>query len=79
MSRSVDEIPDKSFIRPNDLDGMAALVAASRTTMKKDRGEKDTAFVKRIVAAYMNADLTLKEIRRQSGFHGVLARLMEES
>lgn len=44
-----------SEVTPRDLDGLAALLAASRTTMGKTKGEKDTEFVKRIVCAYLNA------------------------
>lgn len=44
-----------SGIKPNDLDGVAALMAAESTAMCKRKGERDTEFVKRIVAAYLNA------------------------
>ena len=43
------------IIHANDLDGVAALRAASSTAMCKRKGERDTEFVKRIVAAYLNA------------------------
>ena len=46
-------MPD--VIRPHDLDGMAAMVAAEHTAMGKVKGERDTEFVKRIVCAYLNA------------------------
>lgn len=46
-------------IRPRDLDGVAALIAAGETAMCKRKGERDTEFVKRIVAAYMNAHAAL--------------------
>jgi hypothetical protein len=42
-------------IEPHHLDGIAALVAAQSTPLKKQKDEKDTAFVKRIVCAYLNA------------------------
>jgi len=42
-------------IKPHHLDGMAALVAAEHTAMRKLKGERDTEFVKRIVCAYANA------------------------
>ena len=42
-------------VKPKHLDGMAALVAAEHTAMRKLKGERDTEFVKRIVAAYINA------------------------
>jgi hypothetical protein len=42
-------------IEPHHLDGFAALVAAQSTPLKKQKGEKDTAFVKRVVCAYLNA------------------------
>ena len=35
-----------------NLDGLTALAVAARTTMGKTKGEKDTEFVKRIVATY---------------------------
>lgn len=34
------------------LDGLTALAVAEHTTMGKERDERDTAFVKRIVATY---------------------------
>lgn len=49
-----------SEMRPCDLDGVAALVAAENTAMRKLRGERDTEFVKRIVCAYLNADAEIK-------------------
>jgi len=42
-------------ITPRDLDSTAALLAAEQTAMRKMKGERDTEFVKRIVAAYLNA------------------------
>lgn len=45
----------RDVFKPSDLDGMAALVAAEHTAMRKLKGELDTEFVKRIVAAYFNA------------------------
>ncbi len=42
-------------IEPHHLDGIAALVAAQSTPLKRLKDEKDTAFVKRIVCAYLNA------------------------
>lgn len=35
------------------LDGLAALVVASNEPLKHKKDERDTAFVKRIVASYM--------------------------
>lgn len=46
-------MPD--VFKPSDLDSMAAILAAEHTAMKKMKGELDTEFVKRIVAAYFNA------------------------
>ena len=43
-------------IDPNQLDGMAALRTAQTQGTRKKPGEKDTEFVKRIVAAYYNAN-----------------------
>jgi hypothetical protein len=51
-------------IRPSDLDGVAALVAAESTAMCKRKGERDTEFVKRIVAAYLNAAAALAPLTR---------------
>lgn len=36
-----------------ELDGLTALAVAERTTMGKESSEKDTEFVKRIVANYL--------------------------
>lgn len=46
-------------IKPSDVHGMAALLAAEATAMRKLKGEMDTEFVKRIVAAYLNATIAL--------------------
>jgi hypothetical protein len=35
------------------LEGLAALVVANQTPLKHTKGERDTAFVKRIVAHYL--------------------------
>ena len=43
------------IIRPIEIDGVAALMVAETEPMAKKKGERDTEFVKRIVAAYMNA------------------------
>jgi hypothetical protein len=43
------------MIELEHLDGVAALIAAECTPLRKRRGERDTAFVKRIVCAYLNA------------------------
>lgn len=43
------------YVSERDLDSMAALIAAEGTRMCKYKGERDTEFVKRIVAAYLNA------------------------
>ncbi len=47
---------------PNHLNGIAALMTAERTTMGKERDERDTAFVKRIVATYLSACYELGEV-----------------
>lgn len=47
---------DKFGIRPRDLDGISARMAAETTAMRKLKGERDTEFVKRIAAAYLDAD-----------------------
>jgi len=46
-------------IEPHHLDGMAALTAAESTPLRKQKGERDTEFVKRIVCAYMNASMLI--------------------
>lgn len=38
-----------------NLDGMTALTVATSTPLRKQKDEKDTAFVKRIVATYITA------------------------
>lgn len=43
------------MIEPKHLDGTAALIATNHTAMGVMRGERHTAFVKRIVCAYLNA------------------------
>ncbi len=49
---------------PRDLDGVAALAAAhDARPLRKRKGERDTEFVKRIVCAYLNADLALMTMR----------------
>lgn len=48
------------MLEPKHLDGIAALMAAQSTKLRKQKGERDTEFVKRIVCAYLNADATLK-------------------
>lgn len=51
------------MIKPRHLDGIAALIAADNTSMRKIKGERDTEFVKRIVAAYMNALSEARKLR----------------
>jgi hypothetical protein len=36
-----------------NLDGMTALATAAATPLRREKDEKDTAFVKRIVATYV--------------------------
>ncbi len=43
-------------VEPRDLNGIAALMAAESTYLRKKAGERDTEFVKRIVCAYLNAE-----------------------
>jgi len=38
-----------------NLDGRTALTVAASTSLRKQKDEKDTAFVKRIVATYITA------------------------
>lgn len=54
-------------IKPIHLDGMAAMLAAERTKVCKEKGERDIAFVKRIVCAYLNAakDLGAHELQNR--------------
>jgi len=42
-------------IEPHHLDSLAALIGAQSTKLRKQKDERDSAFVKRIVCAYMNA------------------------
>ncbi len=42
------------LIEPKDIDGVAALMTAEREDMCKRKGERDTEFVRRIVASYFN-------------------------
>lgn len=44
-------------VEPKHLNGVAALIAAEGTALKKLPNEMDTAFVKRIVCAYLNATI----------------------
>jgi hypothetical protein len=45
----------KNEILPHHLDSIVALAVAETTPLQKQNDEKDTAFVKRIVCAYLNA------------------------
>ena len=45
----------KNEILPHHLDSIVALAVAETTSLQKQDDEKDTAFVKRIVCAYLNA------------------------
>ncbi len=47
--------PLEQEILPHHLSGVAALLAAERTTLGKVNGERDTEFIKRIVCEYLNA------------------------
>lgn len=42
-------------ITPRDVDGIAVLAVIETERLTKNKGERDTEFVKRIVAAYLNA------------------------
>lgn len=53
------------YVEAKDLDSFAALVAAEGTRMCKYKGERDTEFVKRIVAAYLNAKYEIDTGARQ--------------
>ena len=48
-----------AVIEPKHMDGMAAMAAAQSTAMRKLKGERDTEFVKRVAAAYLNACVAL--------------------
>lgn len=48
-------------IELHHLDGLAALSAAQSTKLRKQKNERDSAFVKRIVCAYMNAHNDIQE------------------
>lgn len=45
----------KNEILPRHLDSIVALAVAETTPLQKQDDEKDTAFVKQIVCAYLNA------------------------
>ena len=47
-----------------NLDGLVAITVASRTTMGKTKGEKNTEFVKRIVAHYAHIAQHDPELRK---------------
>ena len=47
--------PLPQVIKPKEIDGIAAMMVAETEHMSKRKGEYDTEFVKRIVAAYFNA------------------------
>lgn len=42
-------------VTPHHIDGIAALMVAETERLTKQKGERDTEFVKRIVSAYLNA------------------------
>lgn len=46
-------------VEPHHLDGMAALLAAGRTKTRRLKDERDTAFIKRIAAAYLTAHIEM--------------------
>lgn len=54
-------------IEPHHLDGIAALIAAQSTPLKKQKDERDTAFVKRIVCAYLNAHMAGEFLLSEDG------------
>lgn len=47
-----------------NLDGMTALATAAATPLRRQKDEKDTAFVKRIVATYL-------KLANDAGIHAV--------
>jgi hypothetical protein len=49
-----------------NMDGITALATAAATPLKRQKGERDTAFVKRIVATYM-------KLAHDAGVHRSLA------
>lgn len=53
-------------VKPSELDSTVALLAAETTAMRKLKGERDTEFVKRIVAAYLSADRAFKAARKRA-------------
>lgn len=63
------------------LSGTAALLAAQNTRLRKNKGETDTEFVKRIVNAYMDADEVITADERAAKTErqriGVLMRQFE--
>lgn len=53
-------------IEPHHLDGMVALAVAQSTPLKKQKDERDTEFVKRIVCAYLNIHSGFLAIRENA-------------
>lgn len=55
MESALAKQPLPQVIKPIQLDSFVALAVAATEQMSKRKGERDTEFVKRIVAAYLNA------------------------
>lgn len=64
FAESMKQVP-RAVVEPRHLDGLAAYRAAEITSLCKRVGEKDTAFVKRIVCAYENARLQIHGVGRR--------------
>lgn len=67
------------MVEPKHLDGIAALRAAALTTMGKEKGEKDTEFLKRIVCAYINALPYADLLRQYIENKAAVERMMSKS
>lgn len=52
-------------IEPQHLDGLVALSVAETTPLHKLPDERDTEFIKRIVCAYINAYMQLKQVKEE--------------
>jgi hypothetical protein len=50
----------RHMLQPKHLDSIAALMTAQKEPLRKLKGERDTDFVKRIVATYLNYDEAVK-------------------
>lgn len=71
--------PTPFIIQPHHLSGIAALDAAQSTRLHKMNGEMDTAFVKRIVCAYMNSHINEMKALQSSNQMKALIDLLDRA